>query len=80
MRLLVWLVGVAVNLVGFELAYREPSAWRWAWWFWAVAWFFAGVGLVIAGLIRAAAKRMPRPAPVSISPRVADPAPADKVE
>jgi hypothetical protein len=80
MRMLVWLVGVSVNLLGFELSYAMAPVWRWSWWLWLVVWFLAGVGLVISGLVRAVGQYRSRPNPAAVSARAVAIAPSDKGE
>ncbi len=54
MKTLTWLLGVAVMLLGLELARYAHDGWPWVWVAWLIVWIFAGV----VGALVALAKRV----------------------
>lgn len=54
MKLLTWLLGVAVMLLGLEMARNTHDGWWWVWVVWLIVWIFAGV----VGALVALAKRV----------------------
>jgi len=52
-RLLLWLLGVAECLLGFEVTRRIAPDWAWVWWLWLVVWMVAGVAVLVAAAVSA---------------------------
>lgn len=63
MRLLVWILGVIVTLLGLMTARHVAPAWVWAWWFFLGLWVLVGGVVLIAALVRVVASGQGRSAP-----------------
>ncbi len=75
MKLLTWLLGVMVILLGLELRSVGPGGWTAVWMSAAVLWFFAGVVMggislakLVAGKVGAGVLRGPLGRPAAAAP------------
>lgn len=50
MRILVWLLGVLVLLLGVEISYEFAHWWVWLWWIMLPVWILVGLGVSIAAI------------------------------
>jgi hypothetical protein len=58
MKFLTWSLGVAVMLLGLELARSAHDSWSWVWIVWLVVWIFAGVVVALVAVAKLAAGKV----------------------
>lgn len=73
MRLLTWVLGLLVCLLGLEFSFAERTGWEWFWFAALGTWFLVGLGVALAALIgKALAKGRLSPG-LGTAPRVERP-------
>lgn len=75
MRLLTYLLGQMVILLGLEISRASAPGWVWVWWVCGFFWFAVGLAVAIVGLVGSILKRNPTRTGITPAPRPA-PVPA----
>ena len=58
MKFLWWSACVTISLVGLQLSFEARDGWRWFWYPMLGIWFFAGLALVVARVVKFAAGKV----------------------
>ena len=73
MRILVFVLGVMVILLGLETSHAVDPSWSWVWWTWLGIWLGLGLVVAIVGLVERALRNERKGASAPPGPRPAAP-------